>query len=259
MFDRGILGAMEQLQFSEQFQQNGGACSSSISSFAESKSTGSGGEEIIELTANSRGIGKYYSLHRSIQAKKLGAAEGMGLFATEKIAAHTVLWEELPWATQEDKLWLDVSRAEADKEGNEQLRQLMFNYYELNSINSSTGEFIFRGPNNSSFAERDCANHWNHSCAPNSIFVADEKIVAQREIQCGEEISYDYCTAKPLIRREFRCNCGAPHCRGVIREEDWRKEELQKKFGENFVSCKLNWIAQQREEREMDREQQERT
>jgi hypothetical protein len=61
----------------------------------------------------------------------------------------------------------------------------------------------------------------NHSCAPNGVVVTDvddqgvvsARIVALRDIACGEEISYDYEFA---VEFAIPCHCGAPQCRGMI-------------------------------------------
>jgi SET domain-containing protein len=61
----------------------------------------------------------------------------------------------------------------------------------------------------------------NHSCAPNGVVQTDvddqgvvtARIVALREIACGEEISYDYEFA---VEFAIPCHCGAAQCRGMI-------------------------------------------
>ena len=57
----------------------------------------------------------------------------------------------------------------------------------------------------------------NHSCAPNSGFQGGLTLVALRDVETGEEITWDYSTA---IDEEdflgFPCRCGAPICRGAV-------------------------------------------
>ena len=59
------------------------------------------------------------------------------------------------------------------------------------------------------------ARYVNHSCEPNCEAVVTKRtiwIVALRDIQAGEELTYNYgWTAK-----QYHCRCGATHCCGYI-------------------------------------------
>lgn len=57
----------------------------------------------------------------------------------------------------------------------------------------------------------------NHSCDPNASFDEGGLLVAVREIEPGEEITYDY-VAHPLPASpwNFKCGCGAERCVGWI-------------------------------------------
>jgi hypothetical protein len=57
----------------------------------------------------------------------------------------------------------------------------------------------------------------NHSCDPNASFNDEGWLVAAREIEAGEEITFDY-TAHPLPASpwNFKCVCGAPRCVGWV-------------------------------------------
>ena len=63
----------------------------------------------------------------------------------------------------------------------------------------------------------------NHSCAPNcatrSVVLANRRRVVLftlRDVQRGEEVTYDYQFAPEIPERETPCACGAAACRGVI-------------------------------------------
>jgi D-alanine-D-alanine ligase-like ATP-grasp enzyme len=56
----------------------------------------------------------------------------------------------------------------------------------------------------------------NHSCDPNTAFVGLD-VVAIRDIQTGEELTLDYATFCGADMIPFRCSCGSPKCRGLIR------------------------------------------
>ncbi len=70
--------------------------------------------------------------------------------------------------------------------------------------------------------EWNLARFLNHSCVPNSEAVCEDGrvwIVALREIQAGEEITFNY--GYDLVDyREHPCRCGAPECAGYIVAED---------------------------------------
>jgi SET domain-containing protein len=59
------------------------------------------------------------------------------------------------------------------------------------------------------------ARYINHSCDPNCEAVVTKRtiwIVALRDIQAGEELSYNY----GLTARQYRCRCGSKNCCGYI-------------------------------------------
>lgn len=74
----------------------------------------------------------------------------------------------------------------------------------------------------------------NHSCDPNCGLQGINVGIAIRDIVMGEEITFDYST---LDNEEysFICTCGSPQCRKVITGYDWKKLEVQRKYGEYFV------------------------
>ncbi len=54
---------------------------------------------------------------------------------------------------------------------------------------------------------------FNHSCQPNAGLKDKSTLFALRDIEKGEEITYDYSTT---IDEAFWCKCRAKRCRGVI-------------------------------------------
>jgi uncharacterized protein len=64
----------------------------------------------------------------------------------------------------------------------------------------------------------------NHSCAPNCDAVVEDGrifIEAIRDIEVGEELTYDYAYQlterhTPAAKRRYPCHCGAASCRGTI-------------------------------------------
>ena len=70
----------------------------------------------------------------------------------------------------------------------------------------------------------------NHSCEPNCGLAGSQILVAMRDIEPGEELSFDYAMCDASDYDEFRCLCGTTTCRGVVSGSDWRSPELQAKY-----------------------------
>ncbi len=70
----------------------------------------------------------------------------------------------------------------------------------------------------------------NHSCAPNTGFVDQIRLVAIQDIEEGEEILFDYSTTMFERSWELDCQCGANNCRGRIRDFDRIPAALQQRY-----------------------------
>jgi SET domain-containing protein len=83
--------------------------------------------------------------------------------------------------------------------------------------------------------EPEDTDFFNHSCDPNSGFKGQIFLVALRDIQVDEEITFDYAmilseSVGSDIVFEMACSCGAPNCRKTITENDWKLRELQERY-----------------------------
>jgi hypothetical protein len=62
----------------------------------------------------------------------------------------------------------------------------------------------------------------NHSCNPNTGVVdhgnGEVRLIAVRDIEPSEELRYDYSTTMDEHSFTMQCFCGAPNCRGVVRD-----------------------------------------
>lgn len=86
---------------------------------------------------------------------------------------------------------------------------------------------------------------YNHSCNPNAFIRGKNELVALKNIETGEEITYDYSSTmndnEEKIKKPGRflwtckCNCGAKDCRGII--DQFKK--LPKKTQNYYVTNKL--------------------
>ena len=80
----------------------------------------------------------------------------------------------------------------------------------------------------------------NHSCEPNVGFAGNIVLVAMRDIGTGEELTTDYALFDDYDGA-MECRCGTASCRGVIDGRDWRRPELQRRYGPYF-----SWYLQRR-------------
>lgn len=110
---------------------------------------------------------------------------------------------------------------------------------ELGPSEIQVSEDLFIGP--STIAEREGGMmHLNHSCEPNLGIQGQIVYVALRDIDPGEELTFDYAMTddEPC---EMKCRCGAKSCRGTITGFDWKRPEVQKKYDGYF-----SWFIQRR-------------
>jgi uncharacterized protein len=88
-------------------------------------------------------------------------------------------------------------------------------------------------------------NHYgNHSCDPNLWWADAYTLVARRPIGIGEEVTSDYATSTGIASFAMACSCGSSLCRGVITGEDWRRAELQARYGDHWIPVLLARIRQ---------------
>jgi len=69
----------------------------------------------------------------------------------------------------------------------------------------------------------------NHSCDPNSGIRGIFDIVAMRDINAGEEITWDYEMSEKSDWR-LDCSCGSRNCRGIIGTYENMLEAVREKY-----------------------------
>ncbi|MAG38295.1 hypothetical protein CMI45_02830 [Candidatus Pacearchaeota archaeon] len=94
----------------------------------------------------------------------------------------------------------------------------------------------------------------NHSCDPNSFVREKNELVAMRDIEKGEEITFDYSTtmsddeervhADDRELWDCKCSCGAKNCRKIIDQfktlpKKRREFYLKNKYVPNFILKKF--------------------
>ncbi|PIN93695.1 hypothetical protein COU54_02170 [Candidatus Pacearchaeota archaeon CG10_big_fil_rev_8_21_14_0_10_31_24] len=84
----------------------------------------------------------------------------------------------------------------------------------------------------------------NHSCEPNSFLKGKNELIALKNMEKDEEITYDYSATmfedKDLIKEKFgeelwimKCKCGNENCRNIIGQFYELPEELKMKYVDN--------------------------
>lgn len=84
--------------------------------------------------------------------------------------------------------------------------------------------------------EKEPNDCFNHSCEPNLGFFGQIGLVAMRDINAGEELTFDYAMSDGGPYDEFDCYCGSKNCRSKITGNDWKLPELWKKYDGYFSS-----------------------
>lgn len=93
--------------------------------------------------------------------------------------------------------------------------------------------------------EIEDTDFFNHSCNPNSGFKGQIFLVAMKDIEANEEVTFDYAMVLHEVEEmkmyEISCHCGSTNCRGKVTDNDWKMPELQKKYDGYF-----SWFLQKK-------------
>jgi hypothetical protein len=74
------------------------------------------------------------------------------------------------------------------------------------------------------------ARYINHSCEPNCGIKGLFKIVAMRDIDVGEEVTWDYEMTEDSDVWRMQCHCGSENCRGEIGAYRNMPQETREKY-----------------------------
>lgn len=144
------------------------------------------------------------------KARPVAVGAGRGTVATEQIAAGEVI------AAFGGRC---VTRDEFD---------LLPTSQQVRSIQIEDSLFLAGG------AEPEPADFINHSCDPTGAMRGSTVLVALRDIDAGEAITYDYATSDGSDYDEFECACQSALCRGKVTGHDWMLPELQLRYRGSF-------------------------
>lgn len=78
--------------------------------------------------------------------------------------------------------------------------------------------------------------YMNHSCVPNVGFDHEDNYIAIRSIKKNEEFLMCYSLLYSYPKFKMKCLCKSKYCRKMITGNDWKDKELQKQYGNYFVS-----------------------
>jgi hypothetical protein len=176
------------------------------------------GNAEIELARNTTRVLNLSYFSPKVE-KRTSPIEGRGLYAVFAIRKGEIVVVKGGYI---------LTKAERDEIGKE-----------LGPSEIQVSEKLFIGP--STIAEREGGMmHINHSCEPNLGLQGQIVYVALRDINPGEELTFDYAMTddEPY---EMKCRCGAKSCRGTITGFDWKKPEIQQKYDGYF-----SWFIQRR-------------
>lgn len=89
------------------------------------------------------------------------------------------------------------------------------------------GDFVFLG------RSRNLDDYMNHSCDPSCglVYLPDGiYLKAIRDIDSGDEITYDYSTTMWKTKETMECRCGSPKCRKLVADFDLLPENIKVEY-----------------------------
>jgi SET domain-containing protein len=161
-------------------------------------------------------------LHPAIMMRSEETIEGRGLVAKAPIKAGEI-----------------VSRLDAN-----QPKRLISELFQLSQEEQDRiMHFCYQCDAEYVVCEQGIEKYMNHSCDPNTWWSDDDTMIARRDIEAGEEITYDYATTEVYVPFEMTCLCGHANCRGVITTDDYKDPAWQARFGEHLPTHTKDAIA----------------
>lgn len=77
----------------------------------------------------------------------------------------------------------------------------------------------------------------NHSCNPNAGMRGHIFLVAMRDIEPNEEVTFDYAmvVSEWIGMDPISCDCGSSECRKIVLHDDWKNKRLQAAYKGYFA------------------------
>ena len=70
----------------------------------------------------------------------------------------------------------------------------------------------------------------NHSCEPNLAICGEREFVALRDIEAGEELTFDYAITEDELHWRMTCHCGTPSCRSTVTAIQLLPTEVMRRY-----------------------------
>jgi len=171
----------------------------------------------------------YYSSHPMVRLRVCeNKLKGMGLFATGKIKKGEVVWRHSldPYGRSTGRIY---TKEEIDQLWSNDLDWFWHWAYRC-------GDNAFLGPTSKESPMQEATYYQNHSCDPSTWWEDETTLIARRDIEPGDEITYDYGTSESNEEELglVGCLCGSALCREEIRGDDHLRPELIQRYGEHF-------------------------
>lgn len=144
------------------------------------------------------------------------------------------------YAADTGKYGLGIFTAKPWKEGEFVLIDLdgdyyeqVVNYKELKQMGIDIASTLQVGVDAYKLPTGSLEDFTNHSCNPNTgirLISRGTVIVALRDIDAHEELTYDYSTYLRNPYEAMECMCGSDNCRGIVGNFETLPEELKEKY-----------------------------
>jgi len=185
----------------------------------------------------------YYSSHPLVRLRPCdNKAKGLGLFAVGTIKKGEVVWKHAvdPYGRKTGRIY---SKKEIEEKWKNDLDWFWHWAYRC-------GEDKFLGPTTKDSPTQEATYYQNHSCDPTTWWEDETTLSARRDIDPGEEITYDYGTSESNEEELglSGCLCGSDVCRGEIRGDDHLRVDLIQRYGRHFQPYLFERIKKERRE-----------
>jgi uncharacterized protein len=148
---------------------------------------------------------------------RLSKIDGVGVFAVRQINKGQTIAEGVS-----EKDYNDLVSWQKIKSLDDDIKK------KINDFCLGTPEGFFP-PEDNDFNKLSIEWHINHSCNGNVGFNENGDFVGIRDIEKGEELTYDYGLAESNPKFSMKCKCGESNCRHLITGNDWKDPEFRKK------------------------------